>query len=83
MYYILKKGRGLDKDEVLKYEGDYPHMPLVELLENDEQILIISTYSNTVKVPFINKEYHSYNTKSGYEWDFYEFDIPEVLKILV
>jgi hypothetical protein len=57
-----------------KIEGSFPSTLVEEMLENDNDLIIISHYSNTIKIPFINKDYHSYSTKSGYEWDFKDYN---------
>lgn len=54
MYIIVNK---TDNTEEL-IEGDYPYNYIQELiLEKGKDIIIISTYSNTIKIPTIVEEY--------------------------
>lgn len=77
MYLIINKTTNTNT----KVFGGFPLVLLERLLEEGNDLIVISTYSNTVKVPFINEEFQSYETKSGYEWDFkdYPFHIEKIL----
>lgn len=66
MYLIINK----TNNTTTKVVGNFPTIMLNELLEQGDDLIVVSTYSNTVKVPFIDRNYQSYETKSGYEWGF-------------
>ena len=56
------------------YFGNYPPK-LDEMIENGDDLIIISTYSNTIKIPTIrpkndNIEY----SENGWAYDEYQFD---------
>ena len=56
------------------YVGNFPYKEIVEMLENDEDIIIISEYSNTIKVPYLDTNTNNYGeTKSSYDWAFKEY----------
>lgn len=48
MYYIINK----TTNKTIKYEGSFPSDFVEKMLNNQEDLIIISTYSNTVKVPY-------------------------------
>lgn len=56
------------------YFGDYPRK-LDEMIENGDDLIIISTYSNTIKVPTIrpNNDNIEYS-ENGWDYDEYQFD---------
>ena len=56
-------------------EGNFPSTYLEDRLEQGDDLIVISHYSNTIKVPFINEEYGSYDTKSGFEWGYKEYPL--------
>lgn len=69
MYLIINK----TKDTKETVEGSYPGTYVEEMLENGDDLIVVSTYTNVIKIPFINKDSHSYFTKSGYEWAMKEY----------
>lgn len=77
MYLIINKTTNTNT----KVVGSFPSALLDKLLEEGNDLIVISTYSNTIKIPFINKNFQSYETKSGYEWDFkdYSYDSSKIL----
>lgn len=76
MYLIINRTTNTNT----KVFGTFPVELLERLLEEGNDLIIISTYSNTIKVPFINKKFQSYETKSGYEWDFKDYSFHNELK---
>ena len=69
MYLIINKTTNTST----KVFGAFPSSLLDRLLEEGNDLIVISTYSNTVKVPFTDKDFPSYETKSGYEWGFKDY----------
>lgn len=61
MYYIINKTR---KENYL-VEGDWPQDFIDKTLNEDNKLIVISSYSNTIKVPF-KDEYGN--------WEFTEFE---------
>ena len=71
MYTVINK---TDKTSI-KYTGNFPYSKLVELLENDKDIIVVSTYSNTIKVPYLDMDSYNYGeTKSSKDWLFKDYD---------
>ena len=64
MYIIINKS----KRSTIKCEGDWPDLD--EELNTGDEIIVISLYSNTIKVPY--KVEH--NGIVEWEWDNYPFD---------
>ncbi|MEI6186971.1 MAG: hypothetical protein WCP46_00520 [Alphaproteobacteria bacterium] len=65
MYIIINK----TKNTRSIVEGNFPNVE--DLLNNGDKIIIISTYSNTIKVPFISSE-NGYN-EVVWEWEDYNY----------
>ena len=63
MYYIVNK----TKSKTIKYEGSFPSDFAERMLNNQEDLIIISTYSNTVNVPFKTE----YGLDDGWIWEEY------------
>ena len=74
MYLIINKTNNTNTQVF----GAFPIVLLNRLLEEGNDLIVISTYSNTIKVPFIDKEFQSYETKSGYEWGFKDYPLIDV-----
>lgn len=72
MYLIINK----TKNKTVTHEGSYPLMYIEELLDNEQDIIIISLYSNTVKIPC---GFDTINGIKRYEWK--EYNIHAELKI--
>ena len=71
MYTVINK---TDKTST-KYTGNFPYSKLVDLLENDKDIIVVSTYSNTIKVPYLDMDSNNYGeTKSSKDWLFKDYD---------
>lgn len=52
----------------------WPHDKLIELLEEGNDLIVISTFSNTIKVPYLDLESNNYNeTKSSHNWEFKDY----------
>lgn len=51
MYLILNRTTGV----TTKVEGNYPYNTIQELLNNDQDIIIISLYSGVIKVPYLHQ----------------------------
>lgn len=47
MYYILNQ----TQKNFITHKGDWPEEHLQDLLKKGDKIIVISTYSNTIKVP--------------------------------
>jgi hypothetical protein len=72
MYIVVNKTtRGNNR-----YKGEFPLDEIETLLENGDDVIIISLYSNTIKIPFIGKTNNYGLTKSGYDWEFKEYPLP-------
>lgn len=66
MYIILNKSKNTTSTHVGDWPGDY----LESLLNENQEVIVISLYSNTIKVPHPVKEYN----KVWWEWTDYKFD---------
>jgi hypothetical protein len=64
MYTIINKS----KRTTIKCEGDWPDLD--EELNAGDKIIVISLYSNTIKVPY----YTELNGIVEWRWDDYPFD---------
>lgn len=72
MYLIINK----TLCKTIKHEGSYPLKFIDSLLDNDNDIIVISLYSNTIKIP---NGFEKLNGIKEYKWK--EFGIPvELLK---
>ena len=70
MYIVINK----TKNTETKYKGNFPYNTLVDLLENGDDLIVVSTYSNTIKVPYLDEDSHNYNeTKSCKDWAFKDY----------
>lgn len=57
MYYIINKTTNTHNT----IEGNYPMAWIDSLLDKGDDIIVISTYSNTIKIPIgFNEEYGEY-----------------------
>lgn len=70
MYYIINK---TTKTSITK-EGDFPSEYLQDRLNEGDDIIVISLYSNTIKIPYTDPW-----IKDEFLWK--SFPIPEVEKI--
>jgi len=67
MYTVINK----TTNESTNYIGSFPYDELVKLLEADNDIIVVSKYSNTIKVPYLDLESCNYGeTKSSHNWEF-------------
>ena len=58
-----------------KIEGNFPQDLVVEMLEKGDDLIIISTYSNTIKIPYLEPNSNNYGeTKSSKDWDFKDYN---------
>ena len=70
MYIVINK---TEKNST-EYTGVFPYKELVELLENDNDIIVMSTYSNTIKIPYLDMDSNNHGqTKSSKDWLFKEY----------
>jgi hypothetical protein len=54
--------------------ADWPHHRLIELLEKGDDLIIISKYSNTIKVPYQDQDSNNHGeTKSSRDWEFKDY----------
>lgn len=65
MYKILNRTTGT----VTNVEGNWPDALVTKLLNENNDIIVISLYSNTVKIPF---EINGINTNDR-DWDWKEY----------
>ncbi len=73
MYVVINKTTGKN----LNYTGSFPYNEIIELLEQGDDIIIVSTYSNTVKIPYLDTNTNNYGeTKSSHNWCFREHFLP-------
>ncbi len=71
MYTVINKTTKTSTN----YKGNFPYRLLVELLENDNDIIVISTYSNTIKIPYLEMDSNNYGeTKSSKDWLFKDYN---------
>ena len=68
MYIVINK----TTNESTTYCGNFPLIYLESLLNNGDSVIVISTYSNVIKVPFLN------NTYGEWMWIDYELPIKEL-----
>jgi hypothetical protein len=63
---IFKLGSGKRKESIICHDG-FPHNELFKLLKDGYDFIVISTFSNTIKIPYLTEE-------NGEEWiDFKEY----------
>jgi hypothetical protein len=67
MYLIINK----TTKETLSHKGNWPYSYVESLLDKDDDFIVISLYSNTVKIPCGYKEL---NSIKDYQWK--EFPLP-------
>ena len=65
MYKILNRATGI----VTNVEGNWPDTLVTQLLTENNDIIVISLYSNTVKIPFEIVG----NTTNDRDWDWKEY----------
>jgi hypothetical protein len=70
MYIIRNK----TKKTSINYKGDFPYEELIELLENDNDVIVVSKSSNTIKIPYLDMDSNNYGkTKSSKDWLFKDY----------
>jgi hypothetical protein len=67
MYIIINNTDNTQR----KYKGNYPYNYIENLLDNNNDIIVISIYSNTIKVP---KGFNILNGIKEYNWTEYKFN---------
>ena len=70
MYYIVNKTR----NKIFTCKGSFPITILDRMLKEQENLIVISTYSNTVKVPYELEE------NGTIYWDWEDYPIKDYLK---
>lgn len=65
MYIIINK----TKNTKTKHEGNWPEKYLEQMLEAGDKVIVLSTYSNTIKVPY----FVEYNGIKELKWENYSF----------
>ena len=63
MYYIINK----TKKQSYYHKGNFPLIALEEMLDEGDELIVISSYSNTIKTPY-KDEYDDWNFKD-FEYD--------------
>lgn len=66
MYYIINR----TKNSTLTHKGAFPGDYLDDLLNKGDEIIVISTYSNTIKVPY------SVELNGEIEWEYNNYNLP-------
>lgn len=66
MYTIINK----TLKTCIDYTGSFPFRALEECLNNGNKIIVISSYSNTIKVPYSVEE----NGLISWEWEDYDLN---------
>lgn len=69
MYVIINKTR----NKTIYYEGNFPDMN--EELERGDDIIIVSLYSNTIKIPYKTQMYY----EDVWEWKEYKMELLDVI----
>ena len=64
MYIIINK----TKNSTIKHEGDFPILD--DLINEGDKIIVISKYSNTIKVPVLEV------VNGVKEWDWEDYPFP-------
>ena len=59
-------------------EGSFPAEELEQMLIKEEKVIVISLYSNTIKIPHSVTYYY----EPSWEWEDYHFD-PSLLNTLI
>lgn len=72
MYIIVNKTTNTNTNVV----GNFPSDLTTEMLNRKEDIIIISLYSNTIKIPYLVTEWNTYG-ENVYEWK--DFKLPKEL----
>lgn len=67
MYLLINKTKKI----TVKHVGSFPINSLEEWLNAGDQVIVVSTYSNTIKVPY---SVYS-NGETEWEWEDYPFDV--------
>lgn len=75
MYIILNKSKRTTSTHVGDWPGDY----LEGLLNENQEVIVISLYSNTIKVP----HYLKFCGEEWWEWGDYKFDSQELISSLL
>lgn len=70
MYIIINSTTGINTS----VKGNFPLELIVAMLENDDDVIIISLYSNTIKVPYVGENVNYNETKSGLDWEFKDYN---------
>jgi len=69
MYVIINK----TQNKTVYYEGNFPDMN--EELERGDDIIIVSLYSNTIKIPYKTQMYY----EDVWEWKEYKMELLDVI----
>lgn len=64
MYLIINK----TEQKTYKHEGSFPNLD--DMLDKGDKVIVISLYSNTIKVPYLTE----LNGIREWEWTNYAFD---------
>jgi hypothetical protein len=66
MYIVINKTLNTTK----RYKGNWPDHHLLPLLNDGNDVIVISLYSNTIKVPFSTEQY------GEKEWEWTDYPLP-------
>jgi len=72
MYIIINKTR----NKTTYFQGNFPDM--YEELERGDDIIIVSLYSNTIKIPYIDHSQNGYG-ENIWDWKDYKMELLEII----
>lgn len=75
MYIIINA----TKRETYRYYGNFPDTACEEMLDKGEDVIFISLYSNTVKVPRALSDEHVQAYRLDSKWEWTNFSLPKEL----
>jgi len=74
MYIIINK----TTKKTTFHKGNFPNV--YDKLNRGDDIIIVSLYSNTIKIPYIDHTQNGYG-ENVWEWKEYEMELLEVIKL--
>ena len=70
MYTIINR----TTKENIQISGDFPYRTLIEMLEKGDDLIVMSSYSRTIKVPYLDEDSNNHGqTKSSKDWLFKDY----------
>lgn len=74
MYIIINETTGKN----FCRKGNFPTVEMERMLNNGEDVIIVSLYSNTIKIPYIDHSQNGYG-ENVWEWKEYKMDLLKIL----